>query len=110
MSALEFHAVTFEYPGRDAPALDDVIATCPDGDVVLVLGASGSGKSTLLRAANGLVPHHSGGSFRGDVLVAGRSTRTTLPRDLAAEVVALDARAEASCAAVRTRLATTRWS
>ena len=86
MSALEFHAVTFEYPGRDAPALDDVIATCPDGDVVLVLGASGSGKSTLLRAANGLVPHHSGGSFRGDVLVAGRSTRTTLPRDLAAEV------------------------
>jgi energy-coupling factor transport system ATP-binding protein len=37
----------------------------------------------LLRAANGLVPHASGGRFTGAVVSFGRSTRDHLPRDLA---------------------------
>jgi energy-coupling factor transport system ATP-binding protein len=51
--------------------------------VLLVVGESGSGKSTLLRAANGLVPHATGGRFGGDVVTFGRSTRTHHPRELA---------------------------
>ena len=86
MSTVEFRDTSFAYPERAHPALDHVVAEIPDGDVVLVLGASGSGKSTLLRAVNGIVPHHTGGRFSGDVITAGISTRTALPRDLAAHV------------------------
>ena len=79
---LEYRAVSFGYP--DGPnALDRVDLTVTPGDVLLVVGSSGSGKSTLLRAANGLVPHSTGGRFGGEVVVAGRSTRDHAPRLLA---------------------------
>jgi energy-coupling factor transport system ATP-binding protein len=63
--------------------LDDVDATVADGEVALVVGSSGSGKSTFLRTANGLVPQATGGRFRGEVTVFGRSTAAHHPRDLA---------------------------
>ena len=47
------------------------------------MGRTGSGKSTLLRAINGLVPHFSGGTLAGRVIVDGRDTATHRPRDLA---------------------------
>ncbi len=81
MSALSFRRVTFEYP--DGPrALYELDLEIAEGEVLLVAGASGSGKSTLLRAANGLVPHATGGRFGGEVLAYGRSTRDHKPRDL----------------------------
>ncbi|MBD0292276.1 MAG: ATP-binding cassette domain-containing protein [Jiangellaceae bacterium] len=55
----------------------------PEGELCLVVGETGSGKSTLLRAVNGLVPHFTGGTLAGRVLVAGRDTRLHPPRDLA---------------------------
>jgi energy-coupling factor transport system ATP-binding protein len=79
---LEYRGVSFGYP--DGPrALDTVDLAVVPGDVLLVVGSSGSGKSTLLRAANGLVPHSTGGRFGGEVVVAGRSTRDHPPRLLA---------------------------
>ncbi|MFA5885522.1 MAG: ABC transporter ATP-binding protein, partial [Acidimicrobiia bacterium] len=82
MSALTYRDVRFGYP--DGPdALTGVDLDVPAGDVVLVVGDSGSGKSTLLRAANGLVPHSSGGRFAGNVVTFGRDTRTHTPRELA---------------------------
>jgi energy-coupling factor transport system ATP-binding protein len=42
-----------------------------------------AGKSTFLRAANGLVPHFTGGTFAGRVLTAGRDTMAHAPRRLA---------------------------
>jgi ATP-binding cassette subfamily C protein CydD len=39
--------VTVTYPGRDAPALDRLELTIPDGRVVALVGASGAGKSTV---------------------------------------------------------------
>lgn len=86
MTAIEFRDVTFAYPtgrGRDPRlAVDGLHATIEPASFTLVVGRSGSGKSTVLRAANGLVPHASGGRFSGEVVVGGRSTRTHAPRDL----------------------------
>jgi energy-coupling factor transport system ATP-binding protein len=83
VSSVEFRSVSFAYPDAASPALVDVVLDARAGEILLVVGPSGSGKSTLLRATNGLVPHASGGRFRGDVIVTGRSTRTAKPRDLA---------------------------
>jgi len=49
----------------------------------LVVGPTGSGKSTLLGAMTAQVPHLTGGTLAGRVVVGGRDTRDHLPRDLA---------------------------
>jgi len=83
VSAIEYRGVSFAYPDAPGRALDGVDLDVAPGEVLLVIGSSGSGKSTLLRAANGLVPHASGGRFTGDVVAFGRSTRSHHPRELA---------------------------
>ncbi|ADB31774.1 ABC transporter related protein [Kribbella flavida DSM 17836] len=80
---IEFDQVTVTYAGAEQPALYDVSFTVPEGELALVIGRTGSGKSTLLRAINGLVPHFTGGTLAGRVLVNGRDTRDHRPRDLA---------------------------
>ncbi|AXX29685.1 energy-coupling factor ABC transporter ATP-binding protein [Actinosynnema pretiosum subsp. pretiosum] len=85
---IRFEQVSITYPDAPAPVLSDVDLVVPEGELCLVVGRTGSGKSTLLRAANGLVPHFSGGELTGRVLVAGRDTRDHPPRELA-DVVGL---------------------
>nr|WP_298806323.1 ABC transporter ATP-binding protein [uncultured Pseudokineococcus sp.] len=80
---LRLDRVSVTYPGAERPVLRDVDLDVPEGELCLVAGPTGSGKSTLLGAACGLVPHLTGGELAGEVLVAGASTRTTPPRDLA---------------------------
>jgi energy-coupling factor transport system ATP-binding protein len=80
---IRFDEVTLTYPDATAPVLRDVDLTIPDGEMCLVVGRTGSGKSTLLRCINGLVPHFSGGTLSGRVVVDGRDTREHRPRDLA---------------------------
>jgi len=53
------------------------------GEFVAVLGRVGAGKSTLCMALNGLVPHATGGIFRGAVTVLGRNTKAHPIADLA---------------------------
>jgi energy-coupling factor transport system ATP-binding protein len=83
LSVLEFSGVTYTYPGAARPALSDVSLEIGHGQLVVLAGKSGSGKSTLLRSASGLVPHFHGGTFAGDVTVAGANTRDNGPGDLA---------------------------
>ena len=85
---IEFDRVGMTYDGAAEPALHEVSFTVPEGELALVIGRTGSGKSTLLRAINGLVPHFTGGTLTGRVVVNGRDTRTHPPRELA-DVVGL---------------------
>lgn len=83
---IAFDRVSFAFAGAARPVLRDVTLQIPEGDLALVVGRTGTGKSTLLGMLNGLVPHFTGGTLRGDVSVSGRTTSTHRPRDLA-EVV-----------------------
>ncbi len=80
---IRFESVSVVYPGSTTPVLRDVSFEVGEGELCLVVGQTGSGKTTLLRAINGLVPHFTGGTLGGRVLVDGRDTRTHRPRDLA---------------------------
>jgi energy-coupling factor transporter ATP-binding protein EcfA2 len=68
---IHFDRLTYTYPGSSRPALADVTLRIDEGEFVLVAGASGVGKSTLLRCLNGLVPHFTGGTMGGGVVVDG---------------------------------------
>ncbi|MDJ0343626.1 ABC transporter ATP-binding protein [Streptomyces sp. H10-C2] len=51
---IDFEHVTYCYPDRDQPALDDITLTIPAGTVVALVGENGSGKSTLVKLLAGL--------------------------------------------------------
>lgn len=85
---IEFDRVGVRYEGATAPALRNVTLRIGEGELCLVIGPTGSGKSTLLGTMNGLVPHFTGGTLAGRVLVDGRETAAFPPRELA-DVVGL---------------------
>ncbi len=81
--AILLEAVTVRLPDGRGPVLRDVSLSIEEGELALVVGRTGSGKSTLLGAMCGRVPHFTGGTLHGRVLVRGRDTRAHRPRDLA---------------------------
>ena len=80
---IRWESVSVTYADADEPSLENVDLAIDEGELALVIGPTGSGKSTLLRTINGLVPHFSGGTLRGRVLVDGRDTAVHPPRELA---------------------------
>jgi energy-coupling factor transport system ATP-binding protein len=80
---IELQQVTVTYTDAPAPALREVNLRIEEGELALVVGRTGVGKSTLLRVINGLVPHFTGGTLAGRVLIEGRETRAQPPRELA---------------------------
>ena len=80
---IDFDHVTLTYADASEPVLRDVNLHIDEGELCLVVGRTGSGKSTLLGAINGLVPHFTGGTLAGRVVVDGRDTATHPPRELA---------------------------
>jgi energy-coupling factor transport system ATP-binding protein len=80
---IDLDGVGVTYHGSPAPALSGVDLRIEEGELCLVVGRTGSGKSTLLRTINGLVPHFTGGTLHGRVVVDGRDTATHPPRELA---------------------------
>ncbi|MGG3470487.1 ABC transporter ATP-binding protein [Neobacillus pocheonensis] len=45
---VEFHDVTFSYPGAEMPAISNISFTMKPGEVTAIIGGTGSGKSTLI--------------------------------------------------------------
>ncbi|RKQ34048.1 ABC transporter ATP-binding protein [Kocuria tytonis] len=78
---LEFRGVAFQYPGAEAPVLDDIGFTAEPGRTVAVVGATGSGKSTLISLIPRLLDPVS-----GDVLLDGVPLTDYAPEDLAGRV------------------------
>ena len=80
---IKFSRVSLIYPHSTTTVIEDLTFEISEGEMVLVMGHTGSGKSSLLRLINGLVPHHTGGILAGEIIVDGRSTRTSKPGELA---------------------------
>jgi len=53
--AIELNAVSFQYPDRNLPALNDTSLTITNGARVAITGRTGSGKSTLADLLMGLI-------------------------------------------------------
>jgi energy-coupling factor transport system ATP-binding protein len=83
MIRFESAGVAYETNDGVHQVLSGVDLRIEEGELALVVGPTGSGKTTLLGCVNGLVPHFTGGTLSGRVLVEGRDTRTHRPRDLA---------------------------
>ena len=66
-----FDHATKRYPGRAAPAVDDLSLTIPSGEICCLVGPSGGGKTTAMKLVNRLVELTS-----GDVRVDGSSVTT----------------------------------
>lgn len=64
---VEFKNVTFTYPGKETPALNNLSLTVPVNQVIGLVGASGSGKSTAIDMLLGLISPNS-----GQVLIDGK--------------------------------------
>ena len=88
--------LTFTFEGALAPLFSGLNLDLEAGKVALLKGATGSGKSTFLRAINGLVPHYSGGSLQGSVMIDGHELLGRKPHDLAHLVGYVPQQAEAS--------------
>ncbi|MEJ5198150.1 MAG: energy-coupling factor transporter ATPase [Anaerolineae bacterium] len=68
------------------PVLKGINLQIERGEFVALLGRVGAGKTTLCMALNGLVPHATGGIFRGDVFILGQNTKQHTVSDLARSV------------------------
>jgi energy-coupling factor transporter ATP-binding protein EcfA2 len=88
---IEFRDFVYRYPalveGDDmVTALDGVTFSVPAGSVLGVTGTTGSGKSSLALAMNGLIPHSTGGSLRGDVFIGGVNTKQSSVPELSSRI------------------------
>jgi energy-coupling factor transporter ATP-binding protein EcfA2 len=83
---IQLSDVTYAYPDRANPILDNLSLKVEEAEFVVLVGASGAGKSTLLRVLNGLVPHFYGGTFGGTVNVAGHDPLTEGPQGMSSLV------------------------
>lgn len=74
-------------PGESPTEALRGVTFCVDrGEFVVIMGPSGAGKTTLCLALCAIVPHSTGGTFGGSVLVCGQDTRHVKPPDLSAQV------------------------
>jgi osmoprotectant transport system ATP-binding protein len=74
---IDFDRATKTYPGRRAPAVDDLSLSIPAGEICCLVGPSGGGKTTAMKLVNRLVELTS-----GDVRLGGESVRGLDPVEL----------------------------
>jgi len=112
LAVIEIGGLHYAYPplspgGRPVQVLRGVDLAVERGEFLAIMGATGAGKSTLCMAMNGLVPHSTGGVFRGQVTVLGHDTRLTQVAELATQVgmVFQDPESQLFCASVEADVA-----
>ena len=66
-----FRDVTKRYPGRSAPAVDNLSLRIPAGEICVLVGPSGGGKTTAMKMVNRLIE-----ITEGDILMDGQSVRS----------------------------------
>lgn len=74
-SAIRLSGVSVRYPGRAAPALEDVSCTIAARRTTALIGVSGSGKSTLADLVMGLIEPDAGSIHIDDSLLSGAARR-----------------------------------
>lgn len=84
---LHIQGVSFEYPGAERPAVQDIDLTVPLGSSLALVGGSGAGKSTLVDLVLGLLTPTSGtididDRDLGDVVHAWRSRVGYVPQEV----------------------------
>lgn len=57
---LDFDRVSFRFPGRDTPSVDELSFGINSGERICIAGENGSGKSTVLQLLLGIFPTDSG--------------------------------------------------
>ncbi|MCA9877418.1 MAG: ABC transporter ATP-binding protein, partial [Thermomicrobiales bacterium] len=78
---IEFRHVTYQYPDREVPALDDVSFTIEPGQTVALVGRNGAGKSTIVKLLGRLYDPDS-----GQILIDGHDIRDYDPQELRREI------------------------
>jgi ATP-binding cassette subfamily B protein len=78
---VEFHDVTFSYPGAELPAVSNISFAASPGEVTAIIGGTGSGKSTLIN----LIPRFYDVES-GSVLVDGVDVRQMNQKELRAKI------------------------
>jgi ATP-binding cassette subfamily B protein len=81
---IEFRNVTFRYPGRAEPALQNVSFRIAPGQTVAVVGKNGAGKSTLVKLLARLYDPD-----EGQILLDGRDLRDYDPAEVRGAIGAL---------------------
>ncbi len=71
---------------KDNLVLQDINVQIKKGSFTVITGPSGAGKTTLCKAMTGIVPFYMGGSYSGDVLVHGETTKGKRVSDIAMRV------------------------
>ncbi|MFN8679371.1 MAG: ABC transporter ATP-binding protein [Thermomicrobiales bacterium] len=77
---IEFRHVSYQYPDRDVPALDDVSFTIEPGQTVALVGRNGAGKSTIVKLLGRLYDPDA-----GQILIDGHDVREYDPEELRRE-------------------------
>jgi energy-coupling factor transporter ATP-binding protein EcfA2 len=88
---ISIHDLHFSYPAlipddEPNPVLKGIDLEVERGEFVSIMGPTGVGKTTLCLALNGIVPQSTGGTIRGEVVVAGLNTRQHPVSVLASQV------------------------
>ena len=82
IGSIRFDDVSFTYPDRNTPALEDIELVIPRGARVAIVGKTGSGKSTLVDLLMGLL-EPSRGSITVDDVPLNSQTRRSWQRSVA---------------------------
>lgn len=84
MAAFTIENLTFIYPHKIKPALDEISLQIHTGEFIALCGQSGSGKSTLLRNLKSILAPH--GTKTGDILFYGRPIDVVSQREQAQRI------------------------